>query len=84
MDVYRRLGSFARGLALFGELDVKQIQVNNILWVPHFVPSRPIPSHESTNGTFLLATPRFTFQEQKYVLLRKTAPPPPSDFLVLR
>lgn len=40
MDVYRQLGSFARGLALFGELDVKQIQVKRN--VPIFVPSPPM------------------------------------------
>eukprot|EP00752_Nemacystus_decipiens_P017311 g15507.t1 len=27
VDVYRQLGSFARGLTIFGQLDVKQIQV---------------------------------------------------------
>lgn len=28
IDVYRQLGSFARGLTIFGDLDVKQIQVS--------------------------------------------------------
>lgn len=34
MDVYRELGSFERGLTIFRELDVKQIQVRCHLAVP--------------------------------------------------
>ncbi|CAN0244864.1 unnamed protein product [Laminaria digitata] len=33
MDVYRELGSFERGLLIFGELDVKQIQVDTLSYL---------------------------------------------------
>ncbi|CAN0474666.1 unnamed protein product, partial [Ectocarpus sp. 12 AP-2014] len=33
MDVYRQLGSFARALTIFGELDVKQIQMDTLSYL---------------------------------------------------
>ncbi|CAN0335730.1 unnamed protein product [Pylaiella littoralis] len=33
IDVYRQLGSFARGLTIFGELDVKQIQMDTLSYL---------------------------------------------------
>lgn len=46
VDVYRQLGSFARGLIIFGQLDVKQIQVRvcrmRMVCMPHALCS-PLP-----------------------------------------
>ncbi|CAN0307861.1 unnamed protein product, partial [Hapterophycus canaliculatus] len=33
IDVYRQLGSFARGLTIFGDLDVKQIQMDTLSYL---------------------------------------------------